>query len=71
MGRATTRPRDRLRLSRARLVIVTVLAAQLATATAAAQSGTAQVARVIDSDTIRVRMARALYTVRLISDSSP
>ena len=71
MGRATTRPRDRLRPSRARLVLLAVLAARLAVGPAAAPSGTAQVERVIDSNTIRVRMARARDTVRLIGVDMP
>ena len=72
MGHPTTRPSNRLRPSRARLVLLAVLAARLAAVgPTAAPSGTAQVERVIDSDTIRVRMARALYTVRLIGVDMP
>ena len=48
-----------------------VLAALLAVAPAAAQTGAALVDRVIDGDAIRVRMAGAPYTVRLNGVDTP
>ena len=71
MGHSTTRPSDRLRPSRARLVLLAVLAARLAVGPAAAPSGTAQVEHVIDGDTIRVRMDGARDTVWLIGVDTP
>ena len=72
MGRETTRTSDRVRPSRrTRLFLLAVFAALLAVAPAAAQTGTALVGRVIDGDTIRVRMAGAPYTVRLTGVDTP
>ena len=71
MGHPTTRPRDGLRLSRACLVIVAIPAALPTVGPAAAPTGPAQVDRVIDGDTIRVRMNGARDTVRLIGGDTP
>ena len=72
MGRETTRTSDRVRPSRrTRLSLLAVFAALLAVAPAAAQTGAALVERVIDGDTIRVRMAGAPYTVRLTGVDTP
>ena len=53
MGYSTTRPRARLRACRAHWRILLVLTALLAGGPAATHTGTAQVDRVIDGDTIR------------------
>ena len=72
MGRETTRTSDRVRPSRrTRLFLLAVFAALLAIAPAAAQTAAALVERVIDGDTICVRMAGAPYTVRLNGVDTP
>ena len=72
MGRETTRTSDRVRPTRrTRLFLLAVFAALLAIAPAAAQTGTALVERVIDGDTIRVRMAGAPSTARLTGVDTP
>ena len=71
MGRATTRPRDRLRACRTRVTVLIVHAKLLAVGPAAAHTGPAQVERVIDGDTIRVRMDGARSTVRVTGVDTP
>ena len=71
MGYATTRPRARLRACRAHWRILLVLTALLAGGPAAAQTGTAQVERVIDGDTISVRLDGARDTVRFTGVDTP
>ena len=72
MGRETTRTSDRMRPSRrTRLCLPAVFAELLAVAPVAARTGTVLVERVIDGDTIRVRMAGAPYTVRLTGVDAP
>ena len=56
---------------RTRLFLLAVFAALLAVAPAAAQIGAALVGRVVDGDTVRVRMAGAPYTVRLTGVDTP
>ena len=56
---------------RTRLFLLAVFAALLAVAPAAAQTGAALVGRVVDGDTVRVRMAGAPYTVRLTHMDMP
>ena len=56
---------------RTRLCLPAVFAELLAVAPAAARTGTALVERVIDGDTIRVRMAGAPHTVRLTGVDAP
>ena len=61
MGDRTTRPHDGLRACRIRRYVVPF-----------AQTGTAQVDRVIDGDTISVRLDVDRYTVRLTGvDDTP
>ena len=68
----TTRPRAPLRACRRRRYAVPVaILAWLAGGPVLAQTGTAQVDRVIDGDTIRVRLDGARYTFRLTGVDTP
>ena len=71
MGNRTTRPQAALRACRIRRLVVVALAvlAWLAGAPVLAQTGPAQVARVIDA--IRVRLDGDRYTVRLTGVDTP
>ena len=73
MGNRTTRPQAALRACRIRRLVVVALAvlAWLAGAPVLAQTGPAQVARVIDGDAIRVRLDGVRYTVRLTGVDTP
>ena len=72
MGYRTTRPHAALRACRIRSYVAALaVLAGLAGAPALAQTGTAQVDRVIDGDTIRVRLDGARYTVRLTGVDTP
>ena len=70
MEHSTTRTGNRMRQGRPPLVIL-LLAALLTATVVSAQSGSAQVARVIDGDTIRVRMNGAHDTVRVTGVDTP
>ena len=62
MGHRTTRPQAALRACRLRSYVAALaVLAWLAGAPVLAQTGTAQVDRVIDGDTIRVRLDGARY----------
>ena len=66
MGHRTTRPHAALRACRLRSYVAALaVLAWLAGAPVLAQTGTAQVDRVIDGDTIRVRIDGDRSTVRL------
>ena len=68
----TTRPRDGLRACRIRrYVVLLAVLALLAGRPVIAQTDTAQVDRVIDGDTIRVRLDGARYTVHLTGVDTP
>ena len=73
MEHRTTRPQAALRACRIRRLVVVALAvlAWLAGAPVLAQTGTAQVDRVIDGDTISVRLDGDRYTVRLTGVDTP
>ena len=72
MGHRTTRPHAALRACRLRSYVAALaVLAGLAGAPALAQTGTAQVDRVIDGDTIRVRLDGARSTVRLTGVDTP
>ena len=72
MGYRTTRPQGALRACRIRSYVAALaVLAGLAGAPALAQTGTAQVDRVIDGDTIRVRLDGVRYTVRLTGVDTP
>ena len=72
MGHRTTRPHATLRACRiGRYAFALAVLAWLAGAPVLAQTGPAQVDRVIDGDTIRVRLDGARYTVRLTGVDTP
>ena len=72
MGHRTTRPHAALRACRLRSYVAALaVLAWLAGAPVLAQTGTAQVDRVIDGDTIRVRLDGARSTVRLTGVDTP
>ena len=72
MGHRTTRPHATLRACRiGRYALALAVLAWLAGAPVLAQTGPAQVDRVIDGDTIRVRLDGARYTVRLTGVDTP
>ena len=72
MGDRTTRPHATLRACRIRRYVVPVaVLAWLTGGPVLAQTGTAHVDRVIDGDTIRVRLDGARYTVRLTGVDTP
>ena len=72
MGDRTTRPHTRLAACRIRQSIASfAVIAWLAGAPVLAQTGPAQVDRVIDGDTISVRLDGARYTVRLTGVDTP
>ena len=73
MGNRTTRPQAALRACRVRRLVVVALAvlAWLAGAPVLAQTGPAQVDRVIDGDTISVRLDGDRDTVRLTGVDTP
>ena len=72
MGHRTTGPRAPLTACRIRRYVVPLaVLALLAGRPARAQTGTAQVDRVIDGDTISVRLDRARDTVRLTGVDTP
>ena len=72
MGYRTTRPQGALRACRIRSYVAALaVLAGLAGAPALAQTGTAQVDRVIDGDTISVRLDGVRYTVRLTGVDTP
>ena len=72
MGHRTTRPQAPLRACRLRRYVAPfAVLAWLAGAPVLAQTGTAQVDRVIDDDTIRVRLDGARYTVSLTGVDTP
>ena len=72
MGHRTTRPQAPLRACRIRSYVAALaVLAGLAGAPVLAQTGTAQVDRVIDGDTIRVRLDGARSTVRLTGVDTP
>ena len=72
MGDRTTRPHATLRACRIRRYIAPLaVLAWLAGAPVLAQTGPAQVDRVIDGDTIRVRLDGARFTVRLTGVDTP
>ena len=72
MGHRTTRPYATLRACRLRRYVAPfAVLAWLAGAPVLAQTGTAQVDRVIDGDTIRVRLDGARSTVRLTGVDTP
>ena len=73
MEHRTTRPHDALRACRIRRLVVVVLAvlAWLAVAPVLAQTGPAQVDRVIDGDTISVRRDGMRFAVRLTAVDTP
>ena len=72
MGDRTTRPHATLRACRIRRYSAPLaVLAWLAVAPVLAQTGTAQVDRVIDGDTIRVRLDGARFTVRLTGVDTP
>ena len=69
MEHRTTRPQAALGACRLRRSVVALAA--LATSPAAVQTGPAQVDRVIDGDTIRVRLDGDRFTVRLTGVDTP
>ena len=72
MGHRTTRPQAPLRACRLRSYVAALaVLAWLAGAPVLAQTGTAQVDRAIDGDTIRVRLDGARSTVRLTGVDTP
>ena len=72
MAHRTTRPHVALRTCRIRRYVVPVaVLAWLAGRSATAQTGTAQADRVIDDDTIRVRLDGARVTVRFTGVETP
>ena len=72
MGDRTTLPTPTVKACRLRRYVVPVaVLAWLAGGPVLAQTGTAQVDRVIDGDTIRVRLDGARYTVRLTGVDTP
>ena len=72
MGHRTTRPQGALRACRLRSYVAALaVLAGLAGAPALAQTGTAQVDRVIDGDTISVTLDGDRYTVRLTGVDTP
>ena len=72
MGDRTTRPHATLRACRIRQSVASfAVIAWLAGAPVLTQTGTAKVDRVIDGDTISVRLAGARYTVRLTGVDTP
>ena len=73
MGNRTTRPQAALRACRIRRLVVVALAvrAWLAGAPVLAQTGSAQVARVIDADAISIRLDGDRDTVRLTGVDTP
>ena len=72
MGYRTTRPQGALRACRIRSYVAALaVLAGLAGAPALAQTGTAQVDRVIDGDTISVRLDGVRDTVRLTGVDTP
>ena len=72
MGDRTTRPQATLRACRIRRYIAPLaVLAWLAGAPVLAQTGTAHVDRVIDGDTISVRLDGDRYTVRLTGVDTP
>ena len=73
MGDRTTRPQATLAACRIRRLVVVALAvlAWLAVAPVLAQTGPAQVDRVIDGDTISVRLDGARFTVVNVHSSKP
>ena len=72
MEHRTTRPHTPLAACRLRRSVVALaILAALATSPAAAQTGSAHVDRVIDGDTIRVRLDGARFTVRLTGVDTP
>ena len=72
MGHRTTRTHPRLAKCRiGRYAVALAVLAWLAGAPVLAQTGTAQVDRVIDGDTIRVRLDGARFTVRLTGVDTP
>ena len=72
MGYRTTRPQGALRACRIRSYVAALaVLAGLAGAPALAQTGTAQVDRVIDGDTISVTLDGDRYTVRLTGVDTP
>ena len=72
MGHRTTRPHAALRACRIRSYVAALaVLAGLAGAPALAQTGTAQVDRVIDGDTISVTLDGDRYTVRLTGVDTP
>ena len=72
MGDRTTRPHTRLAACRIRQPVASfAVIAWLAGAPVLAQTGTAHVDRVIDGDTISVRLDGARFTVRLTGVDTP
>ena len=72
MGHRTTRPQGALRACHIRSYVAALaVLAWLAGAPVLAQTGTAQVDRVIDGDTISVRLDGVRYTVRLTGVDTP
>ena len=73
MGNRTTRPQAALRACRIRRLVVVAVAvrAWLAVAPVLAQTGPAQVARVIDGDTISGRLDGDRVTVVNVHSSKP
>ena len=72
MGHRTTRPHATLKACRIRWYAVALaVLTWLAGAPVLAQTGTAQVDRVIDGDTIRVRLDGDRFTVRLTGVDTP
>ena len=72
MGHRTTRPHATLKACRIRWYAVALaVLTWLAGAPVLAQTGPAQVDRVIDGDTIRVRLDGARFTVRLTGVDTP
>ena len=72
MGDRTTRPHTPLRACRIRRYVIPVaVLAWLAGAPVLAQTGLAQVDRVIDGDTISVRLDGVRVTVRLTGVDTP
>ena len=72
MGNRTTRPHATLRACRIRRIVVPLaVLAWLAGGPVLAQTGPAQVDRVIDGDTISVRLDGDRYTVRLTGVDTP
>ena len=72
MGHRTTRPQGALAACRIRSYVAALaVLAGLAGGPVLAQTGIAQVDRVIDGDTIRVQLDGARYTVRLTGVDTP